>query len=62
MSENARKDPGFVDGFFIPSASFNIRARVCRRKWTGDEVHLYIGPKGARFVPIFGKSGDFFKK
>ena len=22
-------------------------------------MHLYIGPKGARFVPIFGKSADF---
>jgi len=25
-------------------------------------VHLYIGSKGARFVPIFGKSRDFLKK
>jgi hypothetical protein len=25
-------------------------------------VHPYIGPKGARFVPIFGKSADFCEK
>jgi hypothetical protein len=23
-------------------------------------VHLYIGPKGVRFVPIFEKSGNFW--
>jgi hypothetical protein len=23
-------------------------------------MHLYTGPKGVRFVPIFGKSGDFW--
>jgi hypothetical protein len=27
-----------------------------------DKVHLYTGPKGVRFVPIFGKSADFLKK
>jgi hypothetical protein len=25
----------------------------------GKRVHLYTGPKGVRFVPIFEKSGNF---
>ena len=25
-----------------------------------NSTRLYIGPKGARFVPIFGKSGNFW--
>jgi hypothetical protein len=54
--------PGIRRWIFFPEMSLISRAKKTRRIWIDDEVHLYIGPKGVRFGPIFEKSADFFEK
>jgi hypothetical protein len=46
---------------FLPRAGFDQTGKERGRIWIDNKVHLYTGPKGVRFVPIFGKSADFFE-
>jgi hypothetical protein len=61
MSQKAPKVPDLSKFIFCSRAGLISRADR-RRIWIEDKVHLYTGPKGARFVPIFGKSADFVEK